>query len=87
MVLQYQPVGTEVSVYGYCSVSKQVRKPLHNRRRGGYCHLCAKDIHSILSPLLITLDGRLVNSNVSAGTVKSLSKGLYIINGRKVLIK
>ena len=36
---------------------------------------------------IYTLDGRLVNSNVSAGTVKSLSKGLYIINGRKVLIK
>ena len=34
-----------------------------------------------------TLDGRLVNSNVSADAVKSLSKGLYIINGRKVLIK
>ena len=32
MVLQYQPVGTEVSAYWYCSVSKLIRKPLHNRK-------------------------------------------------------
>ena len=36
---------------------------------------------------IYTLDGRLVKLNVSADAVKSLSKGLYIINGRKVLIK
>lgn len=32
MVLQYQPVGTEVSAYWYCSVSKLIRKTLHNRK-------------------------------------------------------
>ena len=36
---------------------------------------------------IYTLDGRLVNSNVSADAVKSLSKGLYIIDGCKVLVK
>ena len=36
---------------------------------------------------IYTLDGRLVNSNVSADDVKTLPKGLYIIKGRKVLVK
>ena len=36
---------------------------------------------------IYTLDGRLVKLNTSSATVKSLSKGLYIIDGCKVLVK
>ena len=49
MVLQCQPVGTEVSTYCYCSVSKLIRKPLHNRKVELLSFMSERDAFYILS--------------------------------------